>query len=109
VVDSGVRHPSDRKLPLTTIDKIVAELKLPRVDLIKMDVEGAERQALKGAGATIRKFKPKLAIAAEHLPDDPVVIPQLVQSLHGGYSMDCGPCYRMSYHDKISPDVLYFH
>ena len=34
-------HPSVL-VPLTTIDKLVAELKLPRVDFIKMDIEGGD-------------------------------------------------------------------
>ncbi len=38
------------RVPLTTIDKIVAELKLTRVDFIKMDIEGAEKPAIKGRG-----------------------------------------------------------
>ena len=45
--------PSSEKLPLTTIDKLVAELGLPRVDFIKMDIEGAEVKALNGARETI--------------------------------------------------------
>ena len=53
-------------VPLTTIDKIVAELKLERVGFIKMDIEGSERQALAGASGTLRRFKPRMAIAAYH-------------------------------------------
>ena len=30
-------------VPLTTIDKVVAELHLPRVDFIKMDIKGSEK------------------------------------------------------------------
>src|SRR5215472_16695115 len=37
------------QVPVTTIDKLVAELQLPRVDFIKMDVEGAEQKAVVGA------------------------------------------------------------
>jgi FkbM family methyltransferase len=33
---------------LTTIDKMVSELKLPRVDFIKMDIEGTEQNAILG-------------------------------------------------------------
>src|SRR5690349_5194000 len=41
VLHPGTTHPSVQ-VPLTSIDKIVAELSLPRVDFIKMDIEGAE-------------------------------------------------------------------
>jgi FkbM family methyltransferase len=49
-------------VPLTTIDHIVAELALPRVDFIKMDVEGAETRAIAGASDTLTRYKPRLAI-----------------------------------------------
>src|SRR5260370_17207178 len=42
-------------LPLTTIDKIVSELALDRVDFIKMDIEGAEPNALRGARSEERR------------------------------------------------------
>jgi precorrin-6B methylase 2 len=45
-----------------SIDFIVKKLKLKRVDLIKMDIEGEEYNAIKGAKRTIRKFKPKIII-----------------------------------------------
>jgi FkbM family methyltransferase len=51
---------------LTTIDKAVRELGLPRVDFIKMDIEAAEARALAGAVRTIRTFRPRLSIAVEH-------------------------------------------
>ena len=108
VVDFRFRRPSAQRLPLTTIDKLVAELALPGIDVIKMDIEGAERRAIRGAEATIRSVRPRLMIAADHLPDDPVVLPELIRRLWPGYSMECGPCYQMTYHHGISPDVLYF-
>ena len=61
---------SEITVPLTTIDKIVTELRLSRVDFIKMDIEGAEVRALHGASDTISKFKPRLAITAEHQPEE---------------------------------------
>jgi hypothetical protein len=108
--DSVVFHARGDKagvtVPLTTIDKLKAELKLSRVDFIKMDIEGAERQALEGARQTISTNKPRLAIATEHLPDDPARIPQIVRGLWAGYRMRCGPCYPMN--GRIVPDVQYF-
>jgi hypothetical protein len=93
-------------VPLTTIDKIVAELSLPRVDFIKMDVEGAEVRAIAGAQATMARFKPRLAIAAEHKPDDEFTIPAAVRGVRADYQMQCGPCLEAKGH--VRPDVLYF-
>ncbi|UCF94084.1 MAG: FkbM family methyltransferase [Desulfobacterales bacterium] len=48
------------------IDDLVAELNLTRVDMIKMDIEGTEIEALHGAKRTLREFTPCLAIASYH-------------------------------------------
>ena len=94
------------RLPLTTIDKLVEELKLPRVDYIKMDIEGAEPRALVGAAQTLRRFHPRLALSAYHNPDDPARIPVLVRQAWEGYRMECGPCSYAA--GMVRPDVLYF-
>lgn len=98
-------HPSVL-VRLTTIDKLVAELKLPRVDFIKMDIEGAEVRALAGAHETIARFKPRLAIATEHKPDDEYTIPAAVRKIRADYGIACGPCLEAGGH--VRPDVLYF-
>lgn len=94
------------RVPLTTIDKLVAELNLPRVDFIKMDIEGAEVPALHGAHDTITRFKPRLAIATEHKPDDEYTIPAAARALRSDYQMQCGPC--LEGNGRVRPDVLYF-
>jgi hypothetical protein len=99
-------HPSVQ-VPLTTIDKLVSELKLPRVDFIKMDIEGAEVPALSGARDTIARFKPRLAIATEHKPDDEYTIPTAVRHIRPDYQMECGPCLEARGH--VRPDVLDFY
>jgi FkbM family methyltransferase len=63
------------RVPLTTIDAIVAELELPRVDFIKMDIEGAERRAILGAAETLAEFRPRMAVAAYHREDDLDALP----------------------------------
>jgi hypothetical protein len=98
-------HPSVR-VPLTTIDKLAAELHLPRVDFIKMDIEGAEVPALFGAHDTVARFKPRLAIATEHKPDDQYAIPAAVRKMRTDYQMECGPCLESK--GRVRPDVMYF-
>lgn len=93
------------KVPLTTIDKVVAELKLQRVDFMKMDIEGAEMRALSGAQKTLSDYKPRLAIAGYHNLDDPQKLPPVVLQAHPGYRMRCGPCYSAR---GIRPEVLFF-
>jgi FkbM family methyltransferase len=106
VMHTEASHPSVM-VPLTTIDKLVAELNLPRVDFIKMDIEGAEVPALAGAHDTLARFKPRLAIATEHKPDDQYTIPAAVRKIRSDYQMECGPCLEANGH--VRPDVLNFY
>lgn len=45
-------------VPVKTIDQIVADLELPKVDFIKLDIEGFERDAIIGAEETIMRWDP---------------------------------------------------
>jgi FkbM family methyltransferase len=68
-----------------TLDDVLEELKLSRVDFIKMDIEGAERHALKGARRLLARDKPRLAICIYHAADDPDVVPRVVLEANGEY------------------------
>ena len=46
------------------IDNLVKKNKITNVSLIKVDVEGAEIEAIIGALSTIRKFKPQIIFEA---------------------------------------------
>ena len=93
-------------VPVTTIDALVAKLNLSRVDLIKLDIEGAERWALKGAAGTIKRFRPRIIAASYHLPDDYEQIPITIRSIDTTYRLETGRC-RMA-HSRIIPNLLYF-
>ena len=73
-----------------SIDDLVERQNIPRVDFIKMDIEGAEPFALKGALETIKKFRPTLAIAIYHSWDDFINIPAYILSLNLGYRLYLG-------------------
>ncbi len=55
--------------------------------LIKMDIEGAEPEALEGAIDTIRKSRPGLAISVYHRPDHLWKIPLLVKQWDIDYKL----------------------
>ncbi|MBL8175907.1 MAG: FkbM family methyltransferase [Bryobacterales bacterium] len=94
------------KVPLTTIEKMAAELNLAKVDFIKMDIEGAETKALNGARPIIARDKPRMALSAYHNPEHPKEVPAAVLAAFRGYKMDCGPCAEANY--GVRPDILYF-
>ncbi|WP_337484935.1 FkbM family methyltransferase, partial [Porcipelethomonas sp.] len=55
--------------------------------LIKMDVEGAEREALWGACQTISKYSPRLMVALYHRNEDIFELPLLVHKLNPKYKL----------------------
>jgi FkbM family methyltransferase len=85
--DAGAAPAGDAAsvVATTTIDQFVERTGLERVDYIKMDVEGAELNVLRGAAHTIERFAPKLAIAAYHKDDDLVRIPDAIAAFDAEY------------------------
>lgn len=56
------RSGSTRKVSVTTIPAAVKEYKIDRLDFIKMDIEGAEVEALAGVADVLARFSPTLII-----------------------------------------------
>jgi FkbM family methyltransferase len=69
---------------LVTLDKALAG---QRVSFVKMDIEGAEPNALRGAAGIIRAQRPKLAICVYHDFRHLWEIPLYVKSLNPGYKL----------------------
>jgi FkbM family methyltransferase len=86
---AGSRPQAGGPVPAVTItiDDFVKAWAVPRIDFIKMDIEGSEREALHGAVETIRRFKPKLAISAYHRADDLLILPDLIRGIEPSYRL----------------------
>jgi FkbM family methyltransferase len=72
---------ADTKCSTTTIDATVENENIDRLDFIKMDIEGAELNALKGGEKSLKRFHPKLAISLYHSVEDFRDIPRYIDSL----------------------------
>lgn len=80
-IESRIEDSGPLEVLALTIDRVVSSLKLPHVDFIKADIEGAEPFALEGAKDTIRRFTPKMALCTYHYPDHPTTVPAMVKGI----------------------------
>ena len=63
----AVGQPSTLQVPVVTVDTLVRELRLPRVDLIKADIKGAVTRMVQGARETLTAHQPRLVLAIEEV------------------------------------------
>jgi FkbM family methyltransferase len=66
---TGAGHDA-LQVPLRSLDSLAAEQDLPRLDLIKIDVEGHERKVLDGAAAILGRYRPVLVVETGHEADE---------------------------------------
>ena len=96
VSDSG-----DKKIAVTSIDDFSRERGL-KVDVIKMDIEGSEVNALAGAAETLMRDRPRLIISAYHEPDDMWQVPLMIHAINPDYR-----CYFAHHRQSPFDYVLY--
>jgi FkbM family methyltransferase len=75
----------DLTVNVTTLDNTVLDQRLATVDFIKMDIEGGEIDALKGASRTLLLYAPRLAVSVYHLARDLPDAVATIKSLRPGY------------------------
>lgn len=101
---NSVSHISDNdseayKISVAALDDILLE---KGVTFVKMDIEGAEYEALTGAKQLISEQKPKLAICVYHKPQDIWELPELIMSFRDDYTF-----YLRHYSFRDNETVLY--
>jgi len=85
-----IDESGDLEVPVTSIDQIVKQLQLDRLDYIKMDVEGSELKAIEGAAETLERFRPRLCVATEHTDDLYTNAEAVIEALRRrGYNYTC--------------------
>lgn len=96
---SRVSAEGDTSIRVERLD----DIDLPAATFLKMDIEGAEEPALRGAVETIRRFRPRLAISAYHRAHDFWRIPRLIDAAGVDYELRI-----RHYTEGIDETVLFF-
>lgn len=94
-----IAEAGDITIHVDRLDNLVKE----PVTFIKMDIEGAEQQAIEGATDIIRKYHPKLAISVYHKAGDFWQIPEQILNIRQDYSL-----YLRHYTESIYETVMFF-
>jgi len=81
----GIAYKERVTVPMRTLDDYVEEHDL-EIGMIKVDIEGAEQQFLRGAEKTIKKQKPVLLISIYHNRDDFYHIKPMLEEWDLGYT-----------------------
>ena len=96
---------------LTTLDRMAEDLKLDRVDVLKLDIEGAEVNAIAGAVQFLQRYRPRVAIATEHTDDlwennrKTIAAMKVAAPEYSRY--ECEYCEAME--ERVVPQTLFFY
>lgn len=83
--NSNVSHTGKTvEIDGVTVDGIAGD---ERIDYIKYDVEGSEREALVGSVQTIRKHSPRLLVSVYHRSEDIFALPKLIGEINPDYRL----------------------
>jgi FkbM family methyltransferase len=97
----GIVSEGGMQVQMKTLDEICRNLCTPT--MIKMDVEGGEKNVIEGGKHVIKFLAPVLAISGYHKSDDLWEIPEVVLSLNESYNV-----YLRHYTETIYETVFYF-
>ena len=96
---SKISKEGGQEIKVDLLDDIVDD----KVSMIKMDIEGEEKNAIEGSMETILKYHPRLAICVYHSGDDIRKIPQQILSIRADYDL-----YLRHYTEGVTETVMFF-
>lgn len=97
--DSKIDADGEMQIKVGKLDDIAFDKK---ISFIKMDIEGAEKEAILGAGNIIRIHKPKMAVSIYHKREDIWELPKLLLEINPEYRF-----YLRHYSFRDAETVLY--
>lgn len=97
---SAVSNSSGTEISLRRLDDVIGQ---QYASFIKIDIEGGEADAIKGAAETIKKWKPVLAVSVYHKVGDFWRIPKMILDLNPNYKI-----YMRHYTETIYETVMFF-
>lgn len=78
---------SNITLAITTLDLWAEKNSIEKINFIKSDIEGYERQLLRGATNVLRKYSPTLSICTYHFEDDREVLKEIILKANPNYKI----------------------
>ena len=74
-----------KEVEIDTLDHYVESTGIRKIDYIKADIEGEERNMLRGAVKVLKEMHPKLAICTYHYPEDPELLEKIILDANPNY------------------------
>ncbi len=96
---SKICDEGEREIRVERLDELVDS----EMTFLKMDIEGAEKEAIEGARRLIENYHPRLAISVYHQKDDFWKIPETVLGIRSDYRL-----YLRHYTEGISETIMFF-
>lgn len=81
---SRINNSGTSKINVIALDELLLD---KNITFIKMDIEGAELEAIHGTSKIIKKNRPKLAISIYHSPNHMIDIPLFLKTLIPDYKL----------------------